>query len=277
LRRTLLFSAALLIVLASVGNSFAFGQSVEVAKDYSQHGLNEKAKDILISALHNSGTTPANKAKALYLLGTISFDEGRVSVALTDWQTLIKEFPQTPEAKEISARLAQLNEMVTKLSDGNVTSAVARSYLSNGNFWSKGESKFVIDSSWLPQIELATEWYDRVILEFPGSDAAELAYEKKVIALLGSREIGRDGESYGLKADYNKYLPQVLGTFAAMESAFPTNSSLQALRYQIAQAYWGHKDWANTRLWLQTIIDKSNGEHTFYTELAKARLTKIEF
>jgi tetratricopeptide (TPR) repeat protein len=257
--------------------SVAFGQSVEIAKDYYQHGLNDKAKDMLITALHSSTSVPASKAKALYLLGQISFDEGHIKVAFADWQSLVKEYPQTAEAKEISGRLAQLNEIVTKMSDANVTSVIARSYLSNGDFWSKGERKYIIDSSWMPNVELALEWYDRVIQEFPGTDAAELAYEKKMFALLGSKEPGRDGESYGTKNNFGKYQPQVLATFVSLEGAFPSNSSLQAFRYQIAQTYWEHRDWANTRLWLQKIIDKGNGQPTFYTEAAKARLLRVEY
>ena len=265
--------AAVFILLAPV----VVGQSVELAKDYYQHGLNDKAKENLITTIHSSSSSPESKAKALYLLGQISFDEGHVKVALADWGTLVKEYPQTREAKEINARLAQLNEIVTKVSDANITSAVARSYLSNGDFWSRGERRFVIDGSWLSDVELASEWYDRVILEFPDSDAAELAYEKKLFALLGWKELGSDGAAYGAKNNYKKYLPQIIDTFSSLEKAFPHNSSLQAFRYQIAQTYWEHRDWANTRLWLQQIIDKSNGEHTFYTETAKARLQKVEY
>ncbi len=267
-------------VLLGLGLSIPLlkAQSVELAKDYYQHGLNDRAKDILVSVLHNQVTTPAVKAKALYMLGQISFDEGRVKVALTDWQALAKEYPQSPEAKEIIARLAQLNEIVAKTSDANISSAVARSYISNSDFWvSRNDRKFAIDTSWLPMIELANEWYDRVIKEFPGSDAAEIAYERKLFALIVWREIGRDGEAYGLKNDYQKYMPLVLTTFDDFEKAFPNSSALQAFRYQIAQAYWAHRDWQDTRAWLQKIIDKGGSESTFYTEAAKARLQKVEY
>jgi tetratricopeptide (TPR) repeat protein len=272
--------SALACVLLYFGASMPLlnAQSLEAAKDYYQHGLNDRAKDILISLLHNQVTTPVVKAKALYILGQISFDEGRVKVALTDWQTLAKEYPQSPESKEITARLAQLNEMVAKVSDAGISSAVARSYISNGDFWvSSNDRKFTIDSSWLPMIELANEWYDRVIKEFPGSDAAEIAYERKLFALIGWRELGRDGEAYGLKNNYQKYMPLVLTTFDDFEKAFPNSSALQAFRYQIAQAYWAHRDWQNTRGWLQKIIDKGGSESTFYTEAAKARMQKVEY
>ncbi|HLM80331.1 MAG TPA: hypothetical protein VK302_06830 [Terriglobales bacterium] len=251
-------------------------QSVDLAKDYYQHGLNEKAKETLIVVLHGASTAPASKATALYFLGQISFDEGRINVALADWKSLVHEYPQTSEAKEISGRLKQLNEIVGKFSDANITSAVARSYLSNGDFWSKSDRKFMIDASWLPHVEMAIDWYDRVIKEFPGSDAAELAYERKLFAVIGGKELGEDS-TYGLRANYSKYMPQLLETFSNFETAFPNNSSLQGFRYQVAQAYWGHRDWANTRLWLQKVIENSNGQATFYTETAKARLQKVEY
>src|SRR5207248_10705849 len=118
-------------------------------------------------------------AKELYLLRQISFDEGHIKVALDDWRSLVHDYPQTTEAKEINGRLKQLNEIVSKVSDASVTSAIARSYISNGDFWSRIDRKFLIDASWLPEVELAVDWYDRVIKEFPGSDAAVLAYERK--------------------------------------------------------------------------------------------------
>ncbi len=62
-----------------------------------------------------------------------------------------------------------------------------------------------------------------------------------MFALLGWRELGRDGEAYGLKSNFQQYMPQVLKTFAEFEAAFPKSSHLQGFRYQIAQAYWGHK------------------------------------
>ncbi len=253
-----------------------YGQSIELAEDLHQHGLTDKAKDTLISILHNSASTPATKSKALYWLGQISFEEGRFTTALTDWNNLVKTYPQTAEAKEISARLLQLKEIVTKVSDKSISSVVAGSYISHGDFWSKADRKFTIDSSWLPETELAVAWYDRAIQEFPQSDGAELAFQRKLQTLLGWKE-GREGESHGAIANFAKYMPQVLDSFAQFESSFPNNSSLQAFRYQIAQAYWGHRDWAKTREWLQKIIDQSNGQSTFYTETAKARLAKIEY
>ena len=70
---------------------------------------------------------------------------------------------------------------------------------------------------------------------------------------------------------------QLLKTFEAFERDFPKAGSLQAFRYQIAQAYWRNKDWAKTREWLNTIIKIAEVKDSFYKDLAKRRLAKVEY
>jgi tetratricopeptide (TPR) repeat protein len=264
-----------LVLALSIFVSSAFGQSVEVANDYYEHGLHDKAKDMLLTAIHSPSTIPASKARALYLLGQISFDEGQIKVAVSDWKTLIKDYPQTSEAKEIGDRLQQLTEVLSKELDTHVNSAVAGSYISNGDFWTDKGDRFTIDSSYLDETELATFWYDRVIHEFPGSDDAELAYRKKLFAIIGYREPGEYGSSWGAKGNYKLYMPVLLSAFAEMEAAFPKSSSLQGFRYQIAQLYWVNSDKANAKIWLQKVIDNEAGVQSFFTETAKARLENL--
>ena len=72
-------------------------------------------------------------------------------------------------------------------------------------------------------------------------------------------------------------MPQVLETFGKLEKNYPKAPTLQAFRYQIAQAYWNKKDWVNTRLWLNMIIEKSGSIESFYTDTAQRRLQKIEY
>ena len=134
---------------------------------------------------------------------------------------------------------------------------------------------FTIDNSWLPNVELAIEWYDRVIAEFPKSEAAEMAFQRKLFSLLGWKGIGMYASSYGLKADFNKYMPLLLSTFADFEKQFPKSAYLQGFRYQIAQAYWIHRDWANTRSWLTRVVQNGDAK-SFYVQTAKARLAKVE-
>ncbi len=170
----------------------------------------------------------------------------------------------------------QLNEVLSKELDTHVNSVVAGSYLSNGDFWASNHDVFTIDSSFLEETELATSWYDRVIHEFAGSDDAEVAYRKKLFVLIGYREPGEYGRSWGVKQNYKLYMPKLLSAFAEMESAFPSDSSLQAFRYQIAQLYWVNEDKTNARLWLQKVIDKGDGSPSFYSEAAKARVENLK-
>ncbi len=255
----------------------AKADDITLAKDFYAHNLRARALEIFIELLNKPQASAANKAEALYYMGQLSFDEGRYSTALNDWQRLIKNYPTSPKATEIKARLAQLREIFAKVSDESLSSVIAQSYIRNGDFWSKADTTFTIDSSWLPHVELAIQWYDKTISEFPGTDAAEMAFQRKMFVLIGWEERGQYGSSYGVKNNFSKYMPQLLKTFEEFETAFPNSSYLQGFRYQIAQAYWGQKDWENTRLWLNKILEKSKGQTSFYTETAKARLNKIEY
>jgi tetratricopeptide (TPR) repeat protein len=210
-------------------------------------------------------------------MGQIAYDENSYSTALGDWQKLIKEYPSSSSAAELKDRLSQLQDIFTKATDASIDSLVARSYIRNGDFWFDGDRTFTIDSSWLPSVSLAISWYDRVIQEFPGSDAAKLAFERKLFALRGWKDPGRDGEKYGLKVDFQGWLPTMLKTFSDFEAAFPKSTNLQAFRYQIAQAYWLQKDWQNTREWLNKVLAAGVGQPSFYTEAAKARLAHTEY
>jgi tetratricopeptide (TPR) repeat protein len=246
-------------------------------KDFYLHGLKSRALETFIEIHHSSKATPADKAEALYYMGQIAFDENSYSTALDDWQSLIKRYPTATRSIELKDRLNQLKEVFAKTTDAAIDSLVARSYIKNGDFWSQDDRRFTIDSSWLQHVELAVDWYDRVIKEFPNSAAAELAYQRKLFALVGWQAISRDGEKYGTKGDFKKYMPQLLEAFSSFETAFPKNGDLQGFRYQIAQAYWGHREWANTRVWLNKIVEAGGEQTSFYVATAKARLEKVEY
>jgi len=252
-------------------------QKADLAKDYYRHNLIEKSKELFIEISNSDDAADQDKTEALYWLGQISFDESNYSIAFKDWEKLIETYPESTQAIEIKSRMEELKDIIEKVSLSNITSVVARSFIKNGDFWSEAENKYTIDNSWLPNVELAIEWYDRVIQEFPNSTAAEIAFKKKLFTLLGWKERGQYGSSYGVKNNLKTYMPKVLNTFAEFKEAFPESSSLQGFRYLIAQAYWNNKKWNETREWLQKIIDSSGEKETFYTQAAKARLKKVEY
>jgi hypothetical protein len=173
--------------------------------------------------------------------------------------------------------LPLLASVLGQVADETVNEAGARVYLRSADFWAKDRDRiFKIDSSWIPNVEAAAFWYDKVIAEFPGSVAARMAYEDKMRTLIGWKELGQSGQSHGVRAS-SSYLPQLEETFRSYEKAYPSASSGQAFRYVIAQAYWSKKDWSKTREWLNEVLAKDAGANSFYKDLAERRLKKIEY
>jgi len=269
--------AILTLTAALFSASPVHGASFAKAEMLNENGLVRESKLELIDLIFGSATD-AEKAKAYYLLGTIAFSENRVGMALDSWRALAKKYPGSKEAALGKDRIRQLSEIAGEVGKESVDNAIAQSYLRNGDFWAKGKDyKFTIDASWIQTVEAAVTWYDKVIKDFPNSSASRIAYEEKMRTLIGWKELGRDGETYGLKRNFARYMPQLLETFHAFEKEHPSAPSIQAFRYQIAQAYWGARDWAKTREWLNLIIETSGENDSFYKETAKLRLQKIEY
>lgn len=270
-----LFTISVVVTLLTIPVCFA--ASVEKAEMLNKHGLTQEAKSELIDVIF-SKSEDSDKAESYYLLGSIAFDENKVSVALDSWRELVNNYPNSTQAKTVKDRISELAEIVGESAKESVENAIALSYLRHGDFWSREkDNKFTIDSSWIQNVETAIKWYDKVISEFPNSTASRIAYQDKLRTLLGWEESGKYGEKHGIKFSSSKYMPQLLETFASFEKDHPTASTLQAFRYQIAQAYWKNKEWTKTREWLNLIINESGGVDSFYKDLAERRLTKIEY
>ena len=254
----------------------SFAASVEKAGMLNQHGLAQEAKSELIDIIF-SKSDDSSKAQAYYLLGSIAFEENKVSVALDSWRELAQKYPNSTQAKTVKDRINELAEIVGESAKESIENAVALSYLRHGDFWSRGkDNKFTIDSSWIPNVETAIKWYDKVISEYPKSVASRIAYQDKMRTLLGWEDPGRYGSKHGIEESFDKYMPLLLETFAAFEKEHPNASTLQAFRYQIAQAYWSNKNWVKTREWLNLIIKESGEGDSFYKDTAQRRLKKVE-
>jgi len=241
-----------------------YAQDVDWARDLYVHGLKSRAMETYIGILHTAAYSAEAKAEALYYMGQISFEDGSFATAMNDWQKLVATYPDSPRAAELKDRFTQLQEVYSKPSDPPIDSVVARSYIRNGDFWAGGERKFSFDTSLLPNIDLGVAWYDRVIQEFPASDAADVAMQRKVFLWLGAVE-----------SEYSRNLQGLLDAFAAYEAAFPKDENLQAFRYQISQVYWKHGDWSTTATWLNKIIGAAGNKSSFYSDMAKARMENM--
>ena len=271
--------------------SLVLAASLEKAILLNEHGLTIDAKRELIDLIFEKESKADDKAQAYYLLGNIAFGEDRIKAALNSWKYLVEKYPNSEEAELVRDRIAELSEIVIGSAKESVDNAVARSYLRHADFWSEDKSDvFMIDSSWIPKVEAGVKWYNKVITEFPKSKAARIAYEGKLKTLLGWKELGKDGDAYGIKANFNKYVPQLLQTFEEFEKNHPNASTLQAFRYQIAQVYWGKMDFEfinrntykttliypkETKEWLNKIISNAREHDSFYRDLAERRLKNL--
>lgn len=258
--------------------SLGLAASLEKAILLNEHGLTTDAKRELIDLIFEKRSKANDKAQAHYLLGNIAFEEDKIRAALNSWNHLIDKYPDSPEAGLVQDRITVLSEVVGKSAKESLKNAVALSYLRHAEFWSEDKIDiFRIDASWIPKVESAIKWYDKVITEFPKSEASRIAYKGKLRTLLGWEESGQYGSSHGIKANFNQYMPLLLQTFEDFEKDHPDASTLQAFRYQIAQVYWNHKNWNATREWLNKIIDKAGTSDSFYRDLAERRLKKVEY
>ncbi|MCP5267075.1 MAG: tetratricopeptide repeat protein [Burkholderiaceae bacterium] len=258
-----------------LASSLCFAASVDKAEMLNRHGLNQNAKSELIDVIF-SKSSDSNRAQAYYLLGSIAFDEHNIPVALDAWQDLVRKYPGSTQARTVKDRIQELSELVGDSTKESTKSAIASSYIQHANFWSKGKnSGLTIDSSYIPSVEAATKWYDKVISEFPRSTASRIAYQGKLRTLLGWEEPGRYGSKYGLEESFNKYMPMLLDTFTAFEREHPTAATLQAFRYQIAQAYWSQNEYNKAREWLNLIVKISGERDSFYKDLAERRLQNM--
>lgn len=270
-------SLGLSIVLSLIIASASSAASIEKAGMLRHHGLAKEAKAELIDIIF-SKASDSSKAQAYYLLGSIAFEENNIIVALHSWRDLTKKYPNSEQAKLVTDKINELAEIVGESTKESIENAVALSYLRHGDFWSKRKSEiFTIDSSWIPNVEAAIKWYDKVISEFPNSAASRIAYQDKMRTLLGWEDAGRNGSKHGIEESFDKYMPLLLETFAAFEKEHPNASTLQAFRYQIAQVYWGGKNWAKTREWLNLVIKGPGEADSFYKDTAQRRLKKVEY
>jgi tetratricopeptide (TPR) repeat protein len=252
------------IVCALFAIAPLFAQDVDWARDLYVHGLKGRAMETYIAILHTPSSAAAAKAEALYYMGQMSFEDGSFATAMNDWEKLVADYPESPRAAELKDRFTQLQEVYSKVSDPPIDSVVARSYIKNGDFWAGGERRFSVITTLLPNIDLGAAWYQRVIEEFPGTEAADVAMQRKVFLWLGF-----------VDDDYPRNLNGLLDTFKEYETAFPRDENTQAFRYQISQVYWRHGDWLSATAWLNKIIQAAGGKNTFYTDMAKARLENM--
>ena len=255
------------------------GASIEKAKMLNTHGLRDEAKKELIDVIFgNSGAK--DKAEAYFILGNIAFTEKNISAAIETWTTLLEKYPNSNHVYFIKDKLQQLSEHVEGTIDESNDNITALYYFKNAEFWSKDRSKiFQIYTNRLSEVKAAIKWYDKIIEEFPKTASAERAYKEKLFTILGWEEPrGSYVVYHGIKNKYmiSHYISLLLDTFQSFEQDFPESGALQGFRFQIAQVYWENKKWMEAREWLKRIINGPDDTDSFYKDLARRRLERLE-
>ena len=262
----------------------AFSASLEKAALLNQHGLTDDAKRELIDVIFEAGSTSKEQAKAYYLLGNIAYTENKFEVAIKSWGYLVKTYPESDEAILVKDRINELSKTASIHTRKSVDNAIAEAYLKNADFWSKDRSDtFFIDTSWIPKLNASLKWYDKVIAEFPGSNAARIAYEEKLKTILASNGLNPKHQFYILPV-FDANMALSVATFEGFEIEYPKASTLQAFRYRIAQAYWGRSiqfGYENAeyfelgKKWFKDVV-VAGTNNSFYHDLAKRRLENLK-
>lgn len=258
----------LTIVLIIAMGGLTIDASIQKAILLKTHGLNDDAKRELINLIFDENTKGKDKPRAYYLLGEIAFDENRIQSAIKTWGYIVKEYPNSDEALIVKERMDEVSKVTLAVYTESFESADysrAKLYLKNAEFWSEDkDDRWMIDSSWIPKVEFALKWYDKVTSEFPKSDAARIAYIGKIRTLLSWKEFDRfDRTDEVLKVAkqivfswkefdtdevakvakqiifFPIYVEQLVNTFRDFEKDFPNDTTLQSCRFQIGQAYFG--------------------------------------
>ena len=150
------------------------------------HGLEVDAKRAFIDLLYDDEAHEEEKADALYQLGLIAFNNKDIGLATETWGLLIDEFPNTEKGRTVSAGIKYLLEDYDALvlesareeirdREEVMRDALAQSYLLNAQFWWDPPKQWGIYTSHINQFTMARDWYDKVVTEFPGTDAAKKA------------------------------------------------------------------------------------------------------
>lgn len=164
--------------------------------------------------------------------------------------------------------------------------ATPSNYLKNGDFYLEGKPfKLTVDASLMNRVGSALYWYDKVISEYPKTNAANQALKNKIQALIGwSEGYGDNKKSYGLKMRTNAavYFPMLEDTYTKLEMDYPEDVELSAFAYQIAQEYFFYfyvyskqKYIEQTKKWMTKVVELANNKETFYSHLAKHHLSIV--
>jgi len=221
------------------------------------HGLEVDAKRAFIDLLYNDEAHEEDKADALYQLGLIAFNNKDIGLATETWRILIDEFPSTEKGRTVSAGIKYLledyNALVLESAKEEVSDVSAQSYLLNAQFWWDPPKQWGIYTSHINQFTMAREWYDKVVTEFPGTDAAKKAmsyrfmlykdgmetyWEERQLLFDGLRKKEIPNAILELSQDFEPRILLLIHEYNKFVEDFPGDAIAHIMELQIAQEYY---------------------------------------
>lgn len=256
----LLIPAAILILAWSIPSYSE--PSVSRGLMLKMHGLEVDAKRAFIDLLYNDMAHEEDKADALYQLGLIAFNNKDIGLATETWGLLIDEFPNTEKSRTVSAGIKYLLEdydvLVLESAKEEIRDreevmrdALAQSYLLNAQFWWAPPKQWGIYTSHINQFTMAREWYDKVVTEFPGTDAAKKAMSYRFMLYKDGMEVYRKERQLSfdkkkeeipnavleLSQDFEPRILPLIHEYNKFVEDFPGDAVAHIMELQIAQEY----------------------------------------
>ena len=258
-----LFTPAAMLILSWSIPSYS-EPSVSRGLMLKMHGLEVDAKRAFIDLLYNDEAHEEDKADALYQLGLIAFNNKDIGLATETWGLLIDEFPNTEKGRTVSAGIKYLLEdydaLVLECAKEEIRDreevmrdALAQSYLLNAQFWWDPPKQWGIYTSHIDQFTMAREWYDKVVTEFPRTDAAKKAmsyrfmlykdgmetyWEERQLLFDGLRKKEIPNAILELSQDFEPRILLLIHEYNKFVEDFPGDAIAHIMELQIAQEYY---------------------------------------
>lgn len=191
----------------------------------------------------------------MYQLGLIAFNNKDIGLATETWGILIDEFPNTEKGRTVSAGIKYLLEdydaLVLESAKEEVSDVSAQSYLLNAQFWWDPPKQWGIYTSHINQFTMAREWYDKIVTEFPRTDAAKKAMSYKFMLYKDGMEVYRKERQLSfdkkkeeipnaileLSQDFEPRILPLIHEYNKFVEDFPGDAVAHIMELQIAQEY----------------------------------------
>lgn len=240
-------------------------QNLDRAELYFEHGLIDKAKNECI-LLITSDRVDSEKIQSYYLLGLIALSENRNQSAIETWSKLVELYPNSKQAREVTEKMEEIRDTSDSRETEIINAVKVEELIGNGEFWY--DETYYFDTSYLIESDIAIYWYDKVIEEFPGTEGAKKAFEKKIG--LYSHSIPRLTDEWA-----EKYLRQMEETVSQFLEEYPNAAEGELFVFLLGQALWSEDEDREALEWFNKLIEDAGDRENFYTDLAKRRRENI--